>query len=58
MQGLTVLKNKKIPIVFIHGHKRLPILQLNITSLWVDSSKHRNDAENLTLLNNIETFIK
>ena len=25
---------------------------------WVDSSKHRNDAENLTLLNNIETFIK
>lgn len=24
---------------------------------WVDSSKHRNNVENLTLLNNIETFI-
>ena len=25
---------------------------------WVDSSKCRNDAKNLTLLNNVETFIK
>ena len=25
---------------------------------WVDSSKLRNDAKNLTLLNNVETFIK
>ena len=25
---------------------------------WVDSSKRQNNAENLTLLNNIETFIK
>lgn len=28
-------------------------------ALWVDSSKRRKDAENLTLLNtNVETFIK
>ena len=25
---------------------------------WVDSSKRRNNAKNLTLLNNVETFIK
>ena len=25
---------------------------------WVDSSKRRNDAKNLTLLNNVKTFIK
>ena len=25
---------------------------------WVDSSKRRNNAENLTLLNNVKTFIR
>ena len=25
---------------------------------WVDSSKRRNNAKNLTLLNNVKTFIK
>ena len=25
---------------------------------WVDSSKRQNEAENLTLLNNVKTFIK
>ena len=30
----------------------------HLLSSWVYSSKRRNDAENLTLLNNVVTFIK
>ena len=31
---------------------------INNNYQWVDSSKHRNDAENLMLLNNVQTFIQ
>ena len=34
------------------------ISKAELTVHWVDSSKRRNDAKNLTLLNNVETFIK
>ena len=30
----------------------------HLLSSWVYSSKRRNDAKNLTLLNNVVTFIK
>ena len=47
------------------GHFYLKVKQVlngqcisKYSNLWVDSSKHLNDAENLMLLNNVETFIK
>ena len=46
----TAQKSEKKNVKF--GDVTLIVIQ------WVDSSKRRKDAENLTLLNNVETFIK
>ena len=43
---------------FLLNCKRVSRYPFKLLGNWVDYSKHRNDAKNLKLLNNVETFIK